>query len=120
MVATLCSGGGNGVGNVLSQYFDTHSPSYHNESWDPAGEQVAVENIVHPALPLSPKPVAWAREEQELRQYLSVNVDHSPGGIEEVSPLSSSGSGPYLPARISGMSGMSPVSPGRTRSRRTT
>lgn len=105
--------GGNGVGNVLSQYLDTNS-AYLNGPWDPG----QVEDV--PALPLPLKTTPRARQEEQTRQYLSVNVDHSPGGIEEVSPLSSSGSGPYIPARISGMSGMSPVSPGRTQSRRRT
>lgn len=104
--------GGNGVGNVLSQYLDTGS-MYVNEAWDPS------QVLDVPALPPPLKTAASARQEEQTRQYLSVNVNHSPGGIEEVSPLSSSGSGPYIPARISGMSGMSPVSPGRTRSRRT-
>lgn len=110
MVARL---GGNGVANVLSQYLDTN-PSYLNGPWDPG----QVEDV--PALPLPLKTTARARLEEQTRQHLAVDVDNSPGGIEEVSPLSSSGSGPYIPARISGMSGMSPVSPGRTRSRRTT
>lgn len=105
--------GGNGVANVLSQYLDTN-PSYLNGPWDPG----QVEDV--PALPLPLKTTARARLEEQTRQHLAVDVDNSPGGIEEVSPLSSSGSGPYIPARISGMSGMSPVSPGRTRSRRTT
>lgn len=105
--------GGNGVGNVLSQYLDTN-PAYLNGPWD-LGQ---VEDV--PALPLPLKTTPRARQGEQTRQYLAVNVDHSPGGIEEVSPLSSSGSGPYIPARISGMSGLSHVSPGRTQSRRRT
>ncbi|KAJ4393923.1 hypothetical protein N0V93_003140 [Gnomoniopsis smithogilvyi] len=103
--------GGNGVGNVLADYLMDPNPQHVDGPWN--SDQVHV-----PALLLPPKPVARNRPQDQRRQYLSVDTDHSPGGIEEVSPLSSSSSGPQYPARSSVMSGLSPSSPVRTHSRR--
>lgn len=101
---------GNGVADVLAEYLD-FNPQHLDGPWDPG------QDIVPPA-PLPPEPVAGIAQPGQIRQYLSVDVEHSPGGIDEVSPLSSSSSGPYMPARISAMSGLGPSGPMRTRSRR--
>lgn len=105
--------GGNGVGNVLAEYLDLNPQ--HLEDGPRDSDQVHV-----PALVLPPTPVARSTQQDPRRQYLSVDVDYSPGGIEEVSPLSTSSSGPHIPARISVMSALSPSSLVRSLSRRRT
>lgn len=112
MISSVGSGGGGGrstgVGTVLSEYLDFH-PQHLDGPWDPGQEEEASA---------VPRPLEPVGQRERRRQYLSVDVEHSPGGVDEVSPLSSSSSGPYMPARISAMSGLSPSSPVRTRSRR--
>lgn len=101
---------GGDLAMLYAAYFDDHQRQRHRNQqhrhqspygdglWDP-GQQEHGGLSVPPAVR-----VHW-------RQNLSVNVDNSPGGIDEVSPLSSSGSARFTPGRISDVSGLGGLSP---------
>lgn len=109
------SGRGGGVGGqgspdlgaLYASYFD--GPQQSHGPWDPEQAQVPPTRV--PMVQVDRQSEQTGQRQGQRWQYLSVDVNSSAGGIDEVSPLSSSGSAPYVPRRISAVSAVDKLSP---------